>query len=240
MTDNFEKKVAVDGPVVNDHGRAWLVHVFPRPGFAGRRGTPRSQSGPPRETNLCPRNRVRYTPNNYRHGSRLATAGASRGRRKSRDNQNECNNGSIPEARLNQCASSSVYQSDSRAKFSASDFFDSLGQEPTFSVHQRPPEFDHRRARGGSRSSHQVPPPVATSTGSDRSRPALNNGLPLMQADAGTSAPATRHDRKYRMRREPIGSHCIGTAIVAKCYRVARRANWGHAHPWWRYPNRAS
>ena len=26
-----------------------------------RRGTPRSQSGPPRETNLCPRNRVRYT-----------------------------------------------------------------------------------------------------------------------------------------------------------------------------------
>ena len=25
-----------------------------------RRGTPRSQSGPPRETNLCPRNRVRY------------------------------------------------------------------------------------------------------------------------------------------------------------------------------------
>ena len=35
MTDNFEKKVAVDGPVVNG-GRAWLVHVFPRPGFAGR------------------------------------------------------------------------------------------------------------------------------------------------------------------------------------------------------------
>ena len=33
MTDNFEKKVAVDGPVVNA-GRAWLVHVFPRPGFA--------------------------------------------------------------------------------------------------------------------------------------------------------------------------------------------------------------
>ena len=29
-----------------------------------RRGTPRSQSGPPRETNLCPRNRVRYT---FRH-----------------------------------------------------------------------------------------------------------------------------------------------------------------------------
>ena len=35
MTDNFEKKVAVDGPVVNA-GEAWLVHVFPRPGFAGR------------------------------------------------------------------------------------------------------------------------------------------------------------------------------------------------------------
>ena len=35
MTDNFEKNVAVDGPVVKC-GRAWLVHVFPRPGFAGR------------------------------------------------------------------------------------------------------------------------------------------------------------------------------------------------------------
>ena len=42
MTDNFEKKVAVE---VSKHdrnpmwllcGRAWLVHVFPRPGFAGR------------------------------------------------------------------------------------------------------------------------------------------------------------------------------------------------------------
>ena len=31
-----------------------------------RRGTPRSQSGPPRETNLCPRNRVRYSPCRYR------------------------------------------------------------------------------------------------------------------------------------------------------------------------------
>ena len=34
MTDNFEKKVAVDGPVVNA-GELRLVHVFPRPGFAG-------------------------------------------------------------------------------------------------------------------------------------------------------------------------------------------------------------
>ncbi len=33
MTDNFENKVAVDGP---KRGRAWLVHVFPGPGFAGR------------------------------------------------------------------------------------------------------------------------------------------------------------------------------------------------------------
>ena len=35
MTDNFENKGAVDGPVVNEGG-AWLVHVFPGPGFAGR------------------------------------------------------------------------------------------------------------------------------------------------------------------------------------------------------------
>ena len=35
MTDNFEKKVAVDR-ACGKCGRAWLVHVFPRPGFAGR------------------------------------------------------------------------------------------------------------------------------------------------------------------------------------------------------------
>ena len=33
MTDNFENKVAVDWPVVND-SEAWLVDVFPGPGFA--------------------------------------------------------------------------------------------------------------------------------------------------------------------------------------------------------------
>ena len=32
-----------------------------------RRGTPRSQSGPPRETNLCPRNRVRYITMSWVH-----------------------------------------------------------------------------------------------------------------------------------------------------------------------------
>ena len=50
MTDNFEKKVAVDGPVVNagELGSS----TFP-PGQA-------LPAGPPRETNLCPRNRVRY------------------------------------------------------------------------------------------------------------------------------------------------------------------------------------
>ena len=118
MTDNFEKKVAVDGPVVNAGelgsstfspgqalpagplglGQRWTVarkrevvlrllrdepvqllsrqlgveifrlEQWREKAIGGidaslklvRRGTPRSQSGPPRETNLCPRNRVRY------------------------------------------------------------------------------------------------------------------------------------------------------------------------------------
>ena len=35
MTDNFEKKLLLMGLMVNE-GAAWLVHVFPGPGFAGR------------------------------------------------------------------------------------------------------------------------------------------------------------------------------------------------------------
>ena len=35
MTDNFENKVAVDGPVVNE-GELGSSNVFPGPGFAGR------------------------------------------------------------------------------------------------------------------------------------------------------------------------------------------------------------
>ena len=37
-----------------------------------RRGTPRSQSGPPRETNLCPRNRVRYNSGKTKAGADTA------------------------------------------------------------------------------------------------------------------------------------------------------------------------
>ena len=118
MTDNIEKKVAVDGPVANEgehgsspfspgqvspadplgFGQRWTVarkrevvlrllrgepmelmsrqfgveifrlEQWREKAIAGIeaalkpvwRGTPRRHSGPPLETNLCPRNRVRY------------------------------------------------------------------------------------------------------------------------------------------------------------------------------------
>jgi hypothetical protein len=66
----------------------------------------------------------------------------------------------------------------------------------------------------------------------------MTNGVPLMQADDGTGASATRRNRQYRMRRRPIGSqsHGIGKTAIAKRYRVASRAISSHAQPRWRNP----
>ena len=75
MTDNIEKKVAVDGPVANEgeHGSSPFSpgQVSPADplGFGQRWTVARKREVVLRlETNLCPRNRVRYNHyNNHRY-----------------------------------------------------------------------------------------------------------------------------------------------------------------------------
>jgi len=60
----------------------------------------------------------------------------------------------------------------------------------------------------------------------------IDGPSPMLAGDR-TSAPATRHERQYRMRRQPIATQSdgIGMAVVAERYRIAWRTILRHATP---------
>ena len=60
----------------------------------------------------------------------------------------------------------------------------------------------------------------------------IDGPSPMLAGDR-TSAPATRHERQYRMRRQPIATQSdgIGMAVVAERYRIAGRTILRHATP---------